>query len=132
MDARSAEMKLIYLPTLSEMRDMLGDELYVKFVWMWREQEQDARARERRLKVFGVESRPAASFPTPMFSRASQAESSLAKVFQPARLRPNLVQDGTPVAEFEGVVEQIRPDASTHELDEGPRGAIAAASGRRR
>ncbi len=127
-------MKLIYLPTLSEMREMLGDELYVKFVWMWREQEQDARARERRLKLFGVENRPAASFPSPMFSRAGKpAAPSPAKTFQPAVLRPNLarVQDATPVGELQGVVEQIRPDATALELEDGPLEAIAA-SGRRR
>ena len=47
-------MRLEYLPTLSEMREMLGEDLYVKFVWMWREQEQDARAIERRQKLLGA------------------------------------------------------------------------------
>lgn len=118
-------MKVIYLPTLSEMRDMLGEELYVKFVWMWREQEQDARSRERRQKFFGIEHKTATPFPTPMFTRAGMAvEPSPAKAFQPALLRPNLqsVPDGSQGGDYDGVAEQ----------GDGPREAIAAASGRRR
>ncbi len=43
-------MTLTFLPTLSDMREMLGEKLYVEFVWMWREQEQEARIAERRAR----------------------------------------------------------------------------------
>jgi hypothetical protein len=130
-------MRLMYLPTLSEMREMLGEELYVKFIWMWREQEQDARAWERRQKLLAeVAIRPAAgTFPTPMFTRAAAVKGpSPAKGFQPAILRPNLsrVEDGMPVSEIDGLLEQIRADATARDLEEEPLEAVGAASGRRR
>ena len=42
-------MKLTFLPTMTDLREMLGDKLYVEFVWMWREQEQAAPAYGERL-----------------------------------------------------------------------------------
>ena len=128
-------MRLIYLPTLSEMREMLGDDLYVNFIWMWREQEQDARASERRQKLFAASlTKQPATFPTPMFVRAdSEAEPSPAIAFQAALLRPNMprIQDGMAASELDGLLEQIRSDATANEQDEGPREPVAAISGRR-
>ncbi|HEX3431589.1 MAG TPA: hypothetical protein VHT03_11945 [Rhizomicrobium sp.] len=43
-------MKLTFLPTLTDMREMLGDRLYVEFVWAWREQEQEKRQKENRAR----------------------------------------------------------------------------------
>jgi hypothetical protein len=48
-------MKMEFLPALSEIRQMLGEDLYVKFVWMWREQEQDTRGVERRALYASVD-----------------------------------------------------------------------------
>jgi len=128
-------MRLIYLPTLSEMREMLGEDLYVKFIWLWREQEQDARTTERRQKLLGAAAnKPAPSFPTPMFTRVgAEAAPSAAKAFQAALLRPNMprIQDGVAVSELDGLLEQIRVDATTNEQNEEPREAVAAVSGRR-
>lgn len=128
-------MKLVYLPTLSEMREMLGEDLYVKFIWLWREQEQDARTTERRQKLLGAAvNKPTPSFPTPMFTRAdAETVPSPAKAFQAALLRPNIprIQDGVAVSELDGLLEQIRADATAHDQDEEPREAVAAVSGRR-
>src|ERR1700722_7013261 len=41
-------MRLVFLPTLFDMRGMLGERLYVDFVWMWRENEHKTLSRERR------------------------------------------------------------------------------------
>jgi hypothetical protein len=41
-------MKLVFQPTLFDMRGMLGEQLYVDFIWMWRESEQKALSQERR------------------------------------------------------------------------------------
>jgi hypothetical protein len=63
-------MKLTFLPTLTDLREMLGDKLYVEFVWMWREQEQTARIRERREKWSEqVPARLAQEWPQPLFQR---------------------------------------------------------------
>jgi hypothetical protein len=129
-------MRLEYLPTLSEMREMLGEDLYVKFVWMWREQEQDARAIERRQKVLGaLAAKRAETLPSPMFERLERTpEPSAARAFQAALLRPNVprLQDGVAVSELDGLLDQIRVDATASEQDDPPREAVAASSGRRR
>lgn len=68
-------MKLTFLPTLTDLREMLGDRLYVEFVWMWREQEQTARAQERRAKWADlVPARTAEAWPEPVFARAASPE----------------------------------------------------------
>src|ERR1700722_944918 len=43
-------MKLVFQPTLFDMRGMLGEQLYVDFIWMWRGSEQKALSQERRAK----------------------------------------------------------------------------------
>jgi hypothetical protein len=68
-------MKLTFLPTLTDLHEMLGDRLYVEFVWMWREQEQRARTQERRAKwAEQIPARNAESWPQPLFTRAETVE----------------------------------------------------------
>ena len=70
-----------------------------------------------------------------MFQRLeSEPEPSAARTFQAALLRPNVprFQDGMAVSELDGLLEQIRTDATSHEEDEAPREAVSAVSGRRR
>jgi hypothetical protein len=85
-------MKLTFLPTLTDLHEMLGDRLYVEFVWMWREQEQAARTQERRAKW--AEQMPAAnaeSWPHPLFSRIETVEPRPElKPAQVALLHPNI------------------------------------------
>ncbi|HTT84503.1 MAG TPA: hypothetical protein VMF67_13565 [Rhizomicrobium sp.] len=86
-------MKLTFLPTLTDLREMLGDRLYVEFVWMWREQEQAARSQERRARW--AEQMPARNnaeaWPHPLFSRIETAPSQPEqKPAQVAVLHPNI------------------------------------------
>lgn len=84
-------MKLTFLPTLTDLREMLGDRLYVEFVWMWREQEQALRAQERRAKW--ADQLPvgnSAEWPQPLFSRIEPPEPVPAKAAQVALLHPSL------------------------------------------
>jgi hypothetical protein len=85
-------MKLTFLPTLTDLREMLGDRLYVEFVWMWREQEQAARALERRAKwAEQMPARNAEAWPYPLFTRVETAESlPEQKPAQVALLHPNI------------------------------------------
>jgi hypothetical protein len=63
-------MKLTFLPTLSDMHEMLGDKLYIEFVWMWREQEQQARIAERRARWTELlPVRQSRSWPQPLVAR---------------------------------------------------------------
>lgn len=81
-------MKLTFLPTLTDLHEMLGDRLYVEFVWMWREQEQAARTQERRAKW--AEQLPtgnAEAWPHPLFTRIETVEPKPAQV---ALLHPNI------------------------------------------
>jgi hypothetical protein len=83
-------MKLTFLPTLTDLHEMLGDRLYVEFVWMWREQEQGARTQERRAKwAEQMPARNAESWPQPLFSRVETVEPEQ-KPAQVARLHPNI------------------------------------------
>ena len=85
-------MKLTFLPTLTDLREMLGDRLYVEFVWMWREQEQTARAQERRAKwAEQMPARNAETWPYPLFTRM-EAVDALAEPApaQVALLHPNI------------------------------------------
>jgi hypothetical protein len=43
--------KAVCLPTLSDLRDMVGHALYLDLIWMWRENTQDALAAERRARL---------------------------------------------------------------------------------
>ena len=68
-------MKLTFLPTMTDLREMLGDKLYVEFVWMWREQEQIVRTQERRAKwCEQLPERSAAEWPQPLFQRVEAPE----------------------------------------------------------
>ena len=126
-------MKQMYLPTLAEMRDMLGEDLYVKFIWMWREQEQDARAEQRRAKLLGaIIQRDAASLPSPMFVRAEPEPQPLPARTLAALLRPPVARfrDTAPASELDNLIEQVRPQPS--EADEEPREALMVAGHARR
>lgn len=130
-------MKQMYLPTLSEMRDMLGEELYVKFVWMWREQEQNALAVERRARFAAL--LPTArvqEWPTPVFARAEDRSDSgvgerliptPAQALHAALLRAPRLTDSIDLPKLEGLLE--RPGANYEE--EEPR-ELAVGGGRRR
>ncbi|HEY3776595.1 MAG TPA: hypothetical protein VGL35_00910 [Rhizomicrobium sp.] len=86
-------MKLTFLPTLTDLHEMLGDRLYLEFVWMWREQEQAQRTQERRAKwAEQLPARNAEAWPQPLFIRA-EAESPRAPEQKPAQvalLHPNI------------------------------------------
>lgn len=84
-------MKLTFLPTLTDLREMLGDRLYVEFVWMWRDQEQASRAQERRAKW--ADQLPVGNseeWPQPLFTRIESPEPVPAKAAQVALLHPSL------------------------------------------
>jgi hypothetical protein len=82
-------MKLTFLPTLTDLREMLGDRLYVEFVWMWREQEQESRSQERRARwADQLPVRSAEEWPQPLFTRVEPAEEPVAA--QVALLHPSL------------------------------------------
>jgi len=136
----------MWLPTLSEMREMLGEELYVKFVWMWRDQEQDSRAIERRAKF--AELLPEAKgqakieeWPTPAFSRVDDrlpqkdrqlpalptpAIASPAQALHAALLRAPRLSDTIEVKQLEGLLERAGASADMEEERE-----VAIAGGRR-
>ncbi len=40
-------MRLVFLPTLYDLQNMLGNQTYVDFVWMWRDRERETHSRER-------------------------------------------------------------------------------------
>src|SRR5205085_10408803 len=67
---RSLVMKLTFLPTLTDMREMLGDRLYVEFVWAWREQEQEKRQKDNRARwADQLPERTASTWPQPLVVR---------------------------------------------------------------
>jgi hypothetical protein len=84
-------MKLTFLPTLTDLREMLGDKLYVEFVWMWREQEQAARTQELRAKwAEQVPARDAKTWPHPLVARIEASQRPEPKPAQVALLHPNI------------------------------------------
>ena len=84
-------MKLTFLPTLTDLREMLGDRLYVEFVWMWREQEQAARTQERRAKWAElVPARDSRTWPHPLVARIDLTGRPEPKPAQVALLHPNI------------------------------------------
>lgn len=84
-------MKLTFLPTLTDLREMLGDRLYLEFVWMWREQEQTHRTQERRAKwAEQLPARNAEAWPQPLFTRVEAQPEPAAKPAQVALLHPNI------------------------------------------
>ncbi|MGH6889242.1 MAG: hypothetical protein ACREHF_08610 [Rhizomicrobium sp.] len=86
-------MKLTFLPTLTDLREMLGDRLYLEFVWMWREQEQSQRTQERRAKwAEQLPARNAEAWPQPLFTRV-ETETAAEREVKPAQvalLHPNI------------------------------------------
>ncbi|MGD0191662.1 MAG: hypothetical protein ABSD74_13055 [Rhizomicrobium sp.] len=112
-------MKLVFLPTLTDMRDMLGEDLYVKFVWMWREQEQDARALERRQRMAAmIPQRQAQSWPMPIFARAERKEErpapaalpGPAQAFQATLLRVPRAGETIEVGDLAGLIDRVREE----------------------
>lgn len=68
-------MKLTFLPTLTDMREMLGDKLYLEFIWAWREQEQEKRQKDNRVRWAGqLPERTASTWPQPLVVREIAGE----------------------------------------------------------
>ena len=84
-------MKLTFLPTLTDMREMLGDRLYVEFIWAWREQEQETRQKDNRARwADQLPERTAITWPQPLVVREIAAEELPASMpAQVALLHPN-------------------------------------------
>jgi len=119
-------MKLMFMPTLSDMREMLGEDLYVKFVWMWREREQETRAAERRARFAAVTPKhDVHAWPTPAFARVAATAATVAPVhaFPPALLRGPRLAEGIDMGDLAGLIERVR---------EEPREAAVAGRRRRR
>ena len=73
-------MKLTFLPTMTDLREMLGERLYIDFVWMWREQEQAKVSQERRAKWADlVPARTTETWPEPLFARARAPVDAVAR-----------------------------------------------------
>lgn len=102
-------MKMEFLPTLTDIREMLGEDLYVKFVWMWREQEQNTRAVERRALYAAVTPQHTVeAWPTPVFSRIGDREvPTPAQAFQAAIARAPRTGDTIEVGELAGFLDRI-------------------------
>ena len=85
-------MKLTYLPTLTDLREMLGDRLYVEFVWAWREQEQGKRQKDNRARwADQMPERTSATWPQPFVVREAEAIEEMPEPMpaQVALLHPN-------------------------------------------
>ena len=83
-------MKLTFLPTLTDLREMLGDRLYVEFVWAWREQEQEKRQKENRARwADQLPQRTSDSWPQPLVVREIAEEVPEPMPAQVALLHPN-------------------------------------------
>jgi hypothetical protein len=84
-------MKLTFLPTLTDMREMLGDRLYVEFVWAWRDQEQEKRQKESRARwADQVPLRTSDTWPQPLVVRElAEEEAPEPMPAQVALLHPN-------------------------------------------
>jgi hypothetical protein len=84
-------MKLTFLPTLTDMREMLGDRLYVEFVWAWRDQEQEKRQKENRSRwAEQLPQRTSDTWPQPLVVREiTEDETPEPMPAQVALLHPN-------------------------------------------
>jgi hypothetical protein len=122
-------MRLEFLPTLTDIRGMLGEELYVKFVWMWREQEQETRSIERRARYAAVTPKhQVESWPTPVFSRVEDRPvPTPAQAFQAAIARAPRPGDTIEVGDLAGFLDRV--GATTREE---PREVATAGRRRRR
>ena len=125
-------MKLYFMPTLTDMREMLGDELYVNMIWMWREREQIARDAERRQRLATlIPERESKTWPTPVFERAEAREKRELPVplpktvpaFNAPVMRLPRCGEAIEVEDIAGFIERVR---------EKPREAAAATRRRRR
>jgi hypothetical protein len=126
-------MKLEFLPTLSEIREMLGEDLYVKFVWMWREQDQDARSVERRARYAALlPQAKTKEWPTPVFARAEERESPAplpaalpaptpAQAFQAALLRAPRLGETIEVGDLAGIIDRVGTREEPREVAVGGR-----------
>jgi hypothetical protein len=98
-------MRLIYLPTLADMRDMLGEQLYVDLVWMWRERDQWIQAQDRRAKWgAALPARRTESWPKPLFVRPEQP-----------------VETPSALNELKSLLRPMRPPRASAEQDAAPR-----------
>ena len=83
-------MKLTFLPTLTDLREMLGDRLYVEFVWAWRDQEQEKRQKENRARwAEQLPQRTSETWPQPLVVRDVAEELPEPMPAQVALLHPN-------------------------------------------
>src|SRR5436305_13581219 len=85
-------MKMTFLPTLTDLREMLGDRLYVEFVWAWRDQGQDKRQKEARTRwADQLPQRTSDSWPQPLVVREIMEEIEAPEPMpaQVALLHPN-------------------------------------------
>ena len=85
-------MKLTFLPTLTDLREMLGDRLYVEFVWAWRDQEQEKRQKESRARwADQLPQRTSETWPQPLVVREIAVEEEIPEPMpaQVALLHPN-------------------------------------------
>ena len=63
-------MKLVFLPTLTDIQDMLGENLYVDLIWMSRERDHTGLVKERFAKWSSkISARNVGSAPEPIFMR---------------------------------------------------------------
>jgi hypothetical protein len=114
-------MKLTFLPTLTDLREMLGERLYIEFVWMWREQEQTAQALERRASWGSrLPARSSQNWPRPLVVRSESLKPVVAEARSGhvALLHPNLQRliDQRPVKESDRLEKSApgdKPDAPT-------------------
>jgi hypothetical protein len=84
-------MKMTFLPTLTDLREMLGDRLYVEFVWAWRDQEQEKQQKENRARwADQVPQRTSETWPQPLVVRElAEEEVPEPMPAQVALLHPN-------------------------------------------
>jgi hypothetical protein len=85
-------MKLTFLPTLTDLREMLGDRLYVEFVWSWRDQEQEKRQKEARARwADQLPERTSNTWPQPLVVREIMEQEEVREPMpaQIALLHPN-------------------------------------------
>ncbi|HEY1614133.1 MAG TPA: hypothetical protein VGF97_10625 [Rhizomicrobium sp.] len=90
-------MRLVFLPTLFDLQNMLGNQTYVDFVWMWREREREKHSRERLDK---------------WLAKMPQREiESLPKRVMP-KMTPPMMNSPQPVAVAEAIMSQDEPETS--------------------
>jgi hypothetical protein len=122
-------MTLTFLPTLSDMREMLGERLYVEFVWMWREQEQQARVAERRARWAELlPARQGREWPQPLVARVEESQEAPQeqRALQVALLHPTVQRL---LEQKNGRERRLELSGAEQEPDR-PREAMAGGQGR--